>query len=142
MKLSTIKQLPILSETTVTSVDAAAFANQRMVNQMADDIANMGFPSDFHLQLNASDKTRFEVRYELESKSINEDTGYHTLTFNYGMDSKSRKQISEYLKKLEKDDSDPEGEKYDEAADELKYDTLVVYADLSVSINKVWGKAS
>jgi hypothetical protein len=139
MKLSQVKQLPILKEGMPSSIDTFALVNSKMINRLAQDIADYGFPAEFELTLITKDKTRIAVNFALEKKTINDEASYHTITFEYQRDAASDKKIAAYLKTLENAKDDPEGEKYDAAQEELSVDSIYVSIDLRKEIEKVWG---
>lgn len=139
MKLSQVKQLPVILEGTASLIQAKELSNSKVINRIAQDVESLGFPESFELTLATGGGAKIPVKFELDDKTINHEASFHTITFKYELSTASHKAIDAHLKKLEGADDDEEGERYDAEYDELKHDSIYVMVDLRKGIEKVWG---
>ena len=142
MKLTLIKELTEANNAEIhlsKSFEADMLNDRKMLDMLAEKLQTQGFPEKFSLPVKLSSGAEIVLEYELYEKSINEEKGYHTITFTYEHTRETTVKIRTILKDAEKNESDTEGEAYDKLYDELRYDMFYVMADFKDKFEKVWG---
>lgn len=122
-------------------LDVSMLKDRRTHDTIAEKIQNEGFPEKFDLPVKLDDGQELVLHYELYEKEINSDKkSYHVVTFTYEHTRETTVEIRGLLKKAEADESDEDGEKYDELHEQLNaLDMLHVMAEFDSKFTKVWG---
>jgi len=132
--------LKIINESiTGSTVDTADMKHSKFIDRLADELHEKHFPDHFKLTVKTSHGHEIPLTFKLSGKSINDHPGWHQLKFTYELDSDSHKRKFDLLRKAEHDESDTEGEKYDELSHELSFDQLDVFAEMGKEVEKVYG---
>jgi hypothetical protein len=146
MKLTVFKKKPTrLAESVVIKLgsqhelDAADLKNKKIIDMIANEVHEKGFPDKFTLRVSVSTGQQLDLTFALYSKKINKQSGWHQLAFQYDIEHDSYLKIRALIKHAQQDPSDPDGEKADDLADELSIDAITVYADFEKEFTKVFG---
>lgn len=151
MKLTIFKEVKALNEAKMLTesvqlnigsghgLTAETLHNKKIIDQIADEIHDEGFPSSFTITVKVSTGDTIPYVFELDDKYINDNKHHHQLAFSYAIDMTTSKKIRALLKKAQEDETDTEGEKADELYDELKVDSIVVFAEFAKSFSKIYG---
>lgn len=154
MKLTIFKEAKALNESKMLTesvqlhigsghgLTAETLHNKKIIDQIADEIHDEGFPSSFTINVKVSTGDTIPYVFELDDKYINESKHHHQVIFNYAIDMTTNKKIRAILKKAQEDESDVDGEKADELYDELKVDSITVFAEFAKSFSKIYGSTS
>lgn len=151
MKLTIFKEAKALNESKMLTesiqlnigsghgLTAETLHNKKIIDQIADEIHDEGFPASFTINVKISTGDTIPYVFELDDKYINDSKHYHQLAFCYAIDMTTNKKIRALIKKAQEDETDVDGEKADELYDELKVDTIVVWAEFAKSFSKIFG---
>lgn len=122
-------------------LDTSMLKDRKTIDTIAEKIQSEGFPEKFDLPVKTEGGEDLVLSYELYEKSINDDKkSYHVVTFTYEYTRETTIKVREILKKAERDESDEDGEKYDELHEELNaLDMFHVMAEFDTKFTKVWG---
>lgn len=125
-----------------STVDTADLRQASFITNLVNELHDRRFPDSFKLTVKTSWGDELPLTFKLVDKSINDHPGWHQLKFVYELDSDSEKRKFALQRKAEQDESDPDGEKYDELLAELNFSQLDVHAELGKEIEKVYGHLS
>lgn len=138
MKL--VKDLLKLNESIGSEISAKTLKSKDFLKKLSLDIQQSGFPAKFTITVETSYGDSVPCVFEIDSKHINDEAQYHTVSFEYRLTSESSKNIHKLIMSAEGADED--GEKFDTLNDELGVDTIVVNAEFSSQFEKIWATAS
>ena len=136
MKLRDVKRLPIVNESGMPSkIEAHSLKQKSFINELAADLHEAGFPASFPLTIDVAGHS-IPARFVMDKKELNHETGWHSVTFTYAMDSNTHVAIGKLLRSVEHDE-----DLHSQISDDLEIDTIVVTAEFGKEFQKVWATA-